>query len=75
MKTLYVCDVCGQVFENESDAKHCEKGHILPKEVSAFQYPKKDKYPYRVKVNFGNITAIYKYESGLPTMGTSTMGR
>lgn len=62
-------------FENEYDAKHCEKGHIQPGEVSAVVYGKKDMYPYRVKVKFGNITAIYKYESGLPTMGTSTMGR
>lgn len=74
MKTLFVCDVCGAVFENEGDAKHCEKGHIQPQGVSEFQYPKKDQYPYRVKVSFGNITAIYKYESGLPTMGCSTMG-
>lgn len=74
MKTLYVCDVCGQIFENEYDAKHCEKGHIQPEEVSAVVYGKKDMYPYRVKVKFGNITAIYKYESGLPTMGCLTMG-
>lgn len=75
MKTLYVCGICGQIFENESDARHCEKGHIQPEEVSAVGYAKKDQYPYRVKVKFGNITAIYTYESGLPTMGCSTMGR
>lgn len=51
-----------------------KKGHIQPEEVSAVVYGKKDMYPYRVKVKFGNITAIYKYESGLPTMGCSTMG-
>lgn len=51
-----------------------KKGIYSPKGVSEFQYPKKDQYPYRVKVSFGNITAIYKYESGLPTMGCSTMG-
>lgn len=74
MKTLYVCEVCGQVFEEESDARHCEKGHIQHAEVSAVVYAKKDKYPYRVKVSFGHITAIYKHESGLPTMRCSTMG-
>lgn len=74
MKTLYVCDVCGAVFENEFDAKHCEKGHVLPEEVSPLVYPKKDIYPYRVRVKFGNITATYKYESGLPIIGSSTMG-
>ena len=73
MKTLYVCDLCGQVFEEEADAKHCEKGHIHPDEVSAMVYPKKDMYPYKVRVRFGNITAVYKYESGLPIIGTSTM--
>lgn len=41
MKTLFVCDVCGAVFENEGDAKHCEKGHIHPEEVFAVVYPKK----------------------------------
>lgn len=46
-----------------------KKGHIQPEGVSGFQYPKKDQYLYRVKVKFGNITAIYKYEDGLPTMG------
>ena len=64
MKTLYVCDVCGEKYENEYDAKHCEQAHIQPKEVSAVVYPKHEQYPYKVKVDFGNITAIYKYESG-----------
>lgn len=75
MKTLYVCEVCGQIFEEEFNARHCEKGHIQPEEVSGMIYDKKDQYPDKVKVKFGNITAIYKYESGLPTMGCSTMGR
>lgn len=52
-----------------------KKGHLQPEEVSGIIYGKKDQYPYKVKVKFGNITAIYKYESGLPTMGCSTMGR
>lgn len=75
MKTLYVCDACGEVFENEVDAKRCERGHVQPKEVSAALYHKKNMYPYKVKVDFGNITAIYTYESGLPIIGTSTMDK
>ena len=75
MKTLYVCDVCGAVFENEVDVKRCERGHVQPKGVSAVVYPKRDMYPYRVKVDFGNITAIYKYESGIPIIGSSTMDK
>lgn len=45
-----------------------------PRKFQPWFMLKKDQYPYRVKVKFGNITAIYKYESGLPTMGCSTMG-
>ena len=33
MKTLFVCDVCGEIYESEAEAKHCEKGHKYPKEV------------------------------------------
>lgn len=53
MKTLFVCDVCGEIYESEAEAKH-------------------QVYPDRIKVRFDNITAIYKYESGIPIIGCST---
>lgn len=33
MKMLFVCGVCGEIYESEAEAKHCEKGHKYPKEV------------------------------------------
>lgn len=62
-------------MKKNSTQDTAKKSHIQPDEVSGMIYAKKDQYPDRVKVKFGNITAIYKYESGLPTMGCSTMGR
>ena len=72
MKTLYVCGVCGEIYENEFDAQYCEQAHIQPKGVLSAVYPKHEMYPSKVEIAFGNITAIYTYESGLPVIGTST---
>lgn len=31
MKMLFVCGVCGEIYESEAEAKHCEKGISTPK--------------------------------------------
>ena len=72
MKMLFVCGVCGEIYESEAEAKHCEKGHKYPKEVQPCIFYKHQVYPDRIKVRFDNITAVYKYESGLPIIGCST---
>lgn len=72
MKILYVCDLCGEIYENEYEVKHCEKAHEQPTGVCGYVFHKHQVYPDKIEVRFGNITAIYKYESGLPIIGTST---
>lgn len=65
MKTLFKCEICGKIYEDETEAKRCEKDHEMPLEVTPMAYGEGTKYPYKVKVKFGNVTAIYRYEDGL----------
>lgn len=66
MKNLYMCDICGEVFENEIDAKQCESNHRTPTDAIPYEYAKKSQFPYKLKVMFGNkVYGIYRYESGL----------
>lgn len=49
-----------------------KKGISTPKRYNHAFFYKHQVYPERIKVRFDNITAIYKYESGLPIIGCST---
>lgn len=65
MKRLFECEICGNIHDDEQKAKQCERSHKLPTEVTPLAYGKESEYPYKIKVKFDNVTAVYRYDSGL----------
>ena len=65
MKKLFECEICGKIHDDEQKAKQCERSHKIPTEVTPLAYGKESEYPYKIKVKFGNVKAVYRYESRL----------
>lgn len=64
MKRLFVCELCGETFEDEFEAKSCERSHLIPLNVIPEFYAEGKKIPEIVKVDFGIKEEIYRRIKG-----------
>lgn len=60
MKRLFVCEWGNKEFDDEHEAKECERSHLIPLNVVPTFYEKGAKIPDIVKVDFGTEEIIYK---------------
>lgn len=63
---LYKCEVCGQTYQTEQDARRCEDSHVEADYISYQHFPKQDKYPDTVILTMGNNhTLQYRFEKAI----------
>lgn len=69
----YVCDLCGEAYDCQSDAGLCEASHIIPIELDNRYHPRYNsfsnspfaKYPIRIRVKMSDgETVTYSFERG-----------
>lgn len=56
MKRLFVCEWCGKTFDNEQEAKQCERSHRVPLNVTPYVYTEGTEIPEVIKVTFDEYT-------------------
>lgn len=59
-KTFLFCEWCGKIFDNEHEAKQCERSHLIPLNVNPTFYTEGAEIPELVKVDFGTEEVIYR---------------
>jgi hypothetical protein len=64
MKRLFMCEWCGEIYDDEFKAKKCERGHLIPLNVTPSYYDNQKKIPELVTVDFGEHTEIYRLVGG-----------
>lgn len=64
MKRLFVCEWCDKIFDDEHEAKQCERSHFIPLNVTPTFYTEGAKIPELVKVDFGTEEVIYRRIKG-----------
>lgn len=64
MKRFFVCECCDKIFDDEHEAKQCERSHLIPVNVNPTFYTEGAKIPELVKVDFGAEEAIYRRIKG-----------
>nr|DAP53311.1 MAG TPA: hypothetical protein [Caudoviricetes sp.] len=60
MKKLFVCELCGKIFEDEHEARRCERSHFIPLNVTPKFYDEGKVIPELVTVSFGVHEEIYR---------------
>lgn len=55
MKRLFMCEWCGEIYDDEFKAKKCERGHLIPLNVTPTYYDNQKKIPKLVTVDLVNI--------------------
>ena len=61
-KTIYKCEICGQIHETEQDAAKCEAYHVDAEFITHQMFPKTEKYPTELIITMGNGHKIqYNY--------------
>lgn len=58
MKRLFMCEWCGEIYDDEFKAKKCERGHLIPLNVTPSYYDNQKKIPELVTVISVNIQKI-----------------
>lgn len=65
IEEFYICDICGEVYDNKNDCRRCEQSHLAPISVvpSSAKYID-NSYPrsLQVMMNDGNV-AEYHFHS------------
>lgn len=64
MKRLFMCEWCGEIYDDEFKAKKCERGHLIPLNVTPLYYNSQKKIPELVTVDFGEHTENYRLVGG-----------
>ena len=53
-KTIYKCEICGQIHETEQDAQKCENSHVDAEFITYQKFPKTEKYPTELIITMAN---------------------
>lgn len=60
MKRLFVCEWCSKIFDDEHEAKKCERSHFIPLNVTPVAFAEGEEIPEIVKVDFGVKEVAYR---------------
>lgn len=60
MKKLFVCELCGKIFNDEHEARRCERSHFIPLNVTPVAFAEGEEIPEIVKVDFGVKEVAYR---------------
>lgn len=82
-ETLYKCEICGQTYNTEQDARRCEDSHVEADYISNQHFLKQDKYPDTIILTMANNhnlqyrfdKAILNIPSGQPYIQNVSAGR
>lgn len=67
-KTIYKCEICGQVYETEREATICENSHVAAESIITQTFHENEKYPCELLITMGNGHRI-KYGYIKPIVG------
>ena len=62
MRMVYICDNCGQTWENIAQAISCEQSHVEAKSIR-YKYDKGNRYPKELICNFEGLCIKYTTHS------------
>lgn len=67
--TMYECEICGDIFCDENDAKICEGRHLHKPEIEDLDYRKGSIYPRFITVRFENDKEVTYSNVSIITTG------